>query len=120
MARKEEKAKEPEVALQPQTASEYVERGWMFYSKDEYTKAVTDFQKALELNPKHSDTLYALGLALHAAGQSQEAIQAFEETIVTLKDNPDEERARASMLERMARGHINRIKTGEWKLDGTV
>ena len=102
----------------PQTAEEFAERGWFNYSKKSYEKAETDFRRSLDQSPDNADVMYALGLNLAAAGKSQEAISTFEDVIEFLDDRiTDETRVRYYMLIRLSRGHINRIKTGEWRLD---
>jgi tetratricopeptide (TPR) repeat protein len=102
----------------PQTAEEFAERGWFNYSKKSYEHAETDFRRSLDLSPDNADVMYALGLNLAAAGKSQEAISTFEDVIEFLDDRiTDETRVRYYMLIRLSRGHINRIKTGEWRLD---
>lgn len=105
----------PEAA--PQTADEFVASGWGHYSKKEFFRAEADFQKALELSPNSYDTEYALGMVLQASNRQPEAIRAFEKTITMLENVPEEERVRAHMLTRLANGHINRMKTGDWKIE---
>jgi tetratricopeptide (TPR) repeat protein len=101
----------------PTNAAEFAERGWSHYSKKEFFRAEADFRKSLEISPNQPDYLYALGMTLQASGRPQDAVQSFER-VIQLIDNPSEEnRVRFYMLTRLAKGHINRIKTGEWRLD---
>ena len=97
------------------TASDYIKRGWLYYSTKNYPLAESDFYKALDLDPDNPDTLYALALALKADGKSQPAIENFEKTIKVI--DSFEDRVRAQMLKRLAIGHINQIKTGDWNLE---
>jgi tetratricopeptide (TPR) repeat protein len=99
----------------PQTAEDFYQRGWQYYSREEHSNAIADYKRALQMKPGHADILYALGLSLQASEQNEEAIQVFQQTLTSL-DNL-EDKTRASMLSRMARGHINRIRTGNWNID---
>ncbi len=119
MAKQDSSAKPSEAVISPtpQTVDEFVESGWTHYSKKEYFRAEADFQKALEMSPGNVDVLYPLGMAQQASGRIQEAIHTFEKTIKLLEDTPLDNQARTHMLIRLAKGHINRMKTGDWKLD---
>lgn len=101
----------------PQGEEEYVQSGWSHYSKKEYYRAEADFKKALEISPNNADTMYALAMTLQSSGRQPEAIQTFEKVISMLEEPGDENIVRAHMLSRLARGHINRMKTGDWNLD---
>jgi tetratricopeptide (TPR) repeat protein len=105
-------------SMNPQTAGEYAERGWLYYSKDDYTKAEADFRKALETEPKNADTLFALALNFKASGSPQQAIHTFEEVITALPAVEDS--TRAHMLERLVHGHINQLKQGDWNLEKEI
>jgi tetratricopeptide (TPR) repeat protein len=99
-----------------QSVEEYFRSGWSHYSKKEYYRAEADFQKALAAAPGNVDVLYGLGMALQASGRQPEAISTFESVIQLLSMPAPEDKVRAFMLARLARGHVNRIKTGDWKL----
>lgn len=110
---------EPGSTPLPETADALVESGWRHYSKKEYYRAEADFQKALEVTPDHPDTLYALGMTQQASGRSPDAIETFEKVIRILEQADEGQKidpVRAHMMARLARGHINRIKTGDWQL----
>ena len=94
-----------------------MQREWSHYSKKEYFRAEADFRKGLELSPGQPDYQYALAMSLQASGRSQESIKAFEESIQMMQNASEENHVRYLMLTRLARGHISRIKTGEWKID---
>lgn len=105
----------------PQTADEFSERGWFQYSSKAYDQAEADFRRSLDLAPDNPDVMYALGLTLAYAGKSQQAISVFQDVIEYLNDRiTDENRVRYHMLIRLSQGHINRMKTGEWRLGGQV
>ena len=106
------------VSDNPQTAEEFAQRGWHNYSAREYAKAEADYRRALDLAKDNPDYHYALALNLAAAGKSQEAVATFENVIECIKgDESDDNVVRNHMLTRLSRGHINRIKTGEWRLE---
>jgi len=100
-----------------QTAEQYFESGWRHYSKKEYYRAEADYQKTLEIAPGNADAMYAMGMAVAASGRSDEAVTIFEKAIEMLQQLKDEDWVRINMLTRLARGHINRIKTGDWHLE---
>lgn len=108
---------EPAEPGAPQTAEEFIESGWQHYSKKEYYRAEADFQKALDLDPNNPDTVYALGMTYQASGRQAEAIRTFEKTIQMLESAEENDFVRAHMMTRLANGHINRMKTGDWNLD---
>ena len=116
MAKQNDKAKVSEAVApdNPQTAHEFIESGWTHYSKKEYFRAETDFQKALDFDPRDVDTQYALAMTLMASARPQEATGAFEKVLSLLKDVQEKDMVRAHMLGRLAQGHINRIQTGDW------
>lgn len=116
MAKKKEviQISEPE-SLNPQSPAEFSLRGWLFYAKKDYSRAIDDYNKSLELDPTNIDTLYALGLAYKAQGDATKSVQIFSR-LIPLLDTVDD-KMRASLLRRLANGHINQVKTGEWDLE---
>lgn len=59
---------------------------------NDYTTAVTDYKKAVQLDPTLSTAQFRLGLAYIGLGQSQQAVAAFKKYL-TLPDKPDEQSA---------------------------
>jgi tetratricopeptide (TPR) repeat protein len=47
----------------------------------QYDKAISDYTKAIELNPKHADTYYSRGLAYNKMGQYDKAISDYTKAI---------------------------------------
>ncbi|RPJ37241.1 MAG: hypothetical protein EHM21_18260 [Chloroflexi bacterium] len=113
----EDKAVEPTEPSTPKMADELIESGWNHYSRKEYFRAEADFTNALEIQPENADTMYALGMTQQASGNTQEAIRTFEQVILFLEAQKVEDPVRSLMLTRLAKGHINRMKTGSWDLD---
>ncbi len=114
----QEKAIEPTEPSEPREADQLIESGWKYYSQKEYNQAENEFKKALEITPDNVDTLYALGMTQQAAGREQDSIQTFEKVIQLLGKLKEKDPVRALMLDRLSHGHINRMKTGDWKLEG--
>ncbi len=56
-------------------------RGLVFLSKQEYDKAIEEFQRALELNPSFTGALINLGTARMQKGETDKAIQHFHEAL---------------------------------------
>ena len=104
--------------MSAKTAMEYASRGWLFYSHKNFEKAVDDFRHALENENKEIDTWYGLGLSLKAAGSGGEAVDAFDEVLGLISSLDDKQRS--NVLGRLAKGHVNQIKTGDWNLKKEV
>jgi len=100
------------------TLDQYTERGWLYYAQKDYDKAIADFHHVLDQQPDHLDTWYGLGLTLKAAGSYNEATDAFSHVLGMLSDLEDKQRAH--VLDRLAKGHINQMKTGDWDLEKEV
>jgi tetratricopeptide (TPR) repeat protein len=104
--------------LNPKSNDELIERGWLFYSHKEYTKAEIDLLKALDETPDNPDILYALGLNYKASGNNMKALESFENATRVL--DKLEDRVRARMLLRLIHGQINQIKDGNWNLEKEI
>jgi tetratricopeptide (TPR) repeat protein len=100
----------------PGAVDEYEKRGWAHYTKKEFYRAEEEFRKALEVDPGSTDVRYAMGMAMQASGRMDEAVKTFEQVIHELQASGDTDPVRAKMVMRLAKGHINRIRTGEWNL----
>jgi tetratricopeptide (TPR) repeat protein len=104
--------------MDPKDTQELVQRGWLFYGKQYYDKAIDDFSSALLKDPDNPDTIYALGLAYKTSGYSQKAIDTFEKVLLYLDKYQDAVEAR--MLLRLVHGHINQLKSGDWNLEKEI
>lgn len=103
------------VTANPESAEAHSNLGWGFYGQRQYAEAIETYRQALSLDRNLIDAHYGLGLALKESGAGQEAIPAFE-TVLSLAPQL-ENTVRGTMLQRLARGHINQIMSGDWKLD---
>ena len=106
------------VAANPASVEASANLGWGFYGQRQYDAAAKAFEQALTLDRELTDAYYGLGLALKASGAAQAAVSAFE-TVVKLAPQ-DPSWVRGQMLGRLARGHINWIKNGNWGLDTDI
>ena len=104
--------------ITPQSNAELIQRGWLFFGKQNYAKALDDFSAALNHDPDNPDLLYALGLAHKCSGAPQKALETFEKVLLHLDKYEDAVEAR--MLQRMIHGHINQLKNGDWNLEKEI
>ncbi len=96
------------------TQADYAERGWLYLSHKKFEQSINDFRHVVGTDSSELDSWYGLGLALKAAGSKDKALDAFEHVLSLI--NKVEDRQRASVLSRLAKGHINHINTGDWNL----
>lgn len=104
--------------MNPQTNDELLERGWLYYSREKFELAETDFQAVLQKEPANVDAWYALGLTLKAMGSTQRAFEAFSRIDSFIGEIDDHQRA--TIISRLAHGQKNLIKTGNWNLEKEV
>jgi tetratricopeptide (TPR) repeat protein len=100
------------------TAMEYASRGWLYFSNQNFEKATHDFRQVLNIDKNEIDTWYGLGLSLKASGSADEAVEAFNKVLELIRLIKDKQQA--NILERLAKGQINHIKTGDWNLEKEV
>ena len=53
------------------------------HKNKKYQDAIIYYNKAIDINPKHTKTYYNLGLLLHKIKNYKEAIDCFEKTLKT-------------------------------------
>ncbi|MBN2550075.1 MAG: hypothetical protein JXB15_13005 [Anaerolineales bacterium] len=104
-------AKQPapltEPTIQPSTAKEYIERGWILHARKEYPASEQDFRQAVALDGQSAEATYGLGLSLKMQKRMQEALQAFERTLNLLNMNViKDDLIRAAMLRKLTEAHI--------------
>ncbi len=76
------------VTLNPQNAAAYHMRGKCYFMLNEFDKAATDLQKAVQLTPRDYDVAYTLALAHLKRGQRPAALEIFDRMIAQLGDRP--------------------------------
>ncbi len=104
--------------MNPQAMEDFLERGWLYYSAKKYELAEADFNIVLKNEPGNIDSWYALGLTLKAMGNGQRAAEAFSRIDSMIGEIDDHQKA--MIISRLAHGHINQIKTGNWNLEKEV
>ncbi len=60
------------IALAPDFAHAYYNRGWLLAEQGEIDKAIADYSRAIELAPRMAEAYYNRGLLLIARGRNQE------------------------------------------------
>jgi tetratricopeptide (TPR) repeat protein len=100
------------VAADPKNAEAHANLGWGLYGEGQWEAAIQEFSVALSLDAGQIDALYGLGLTRKAAGAKPEAVAAFDQALAML--GILEDKTRSLMLTRLARGHINMLRTGHW------
>jgi tetratricopeptide (TPR) repeat protein len=70
---------------QQRSSESYLDQGYYFASKGQYDQAISDYTKALEINPRYIEAYNNRGLAYASKGQYDEAISDYNKA---LKINP--------------------------------
>jgi tetratricopeptide (TPR) repeat protein len=66
---------------QPDFAEAWNRRAVLYYTQQEYEKAIADCERTLEIIPYHFGALHGLGLSYAALGEYRLAIQAFNRAL---------------------------------------
>ena len=103
------------VTASPTSAGAHCNLAWGYYGQKQFAEAIKEFQEALKLDANWVDAHYGLGLALKASGEKKEAIAEFEKASSLAAKLDDF--VRGQMLTRLAEGHLNDLKTGDWAKD---
>ncbi|MDW8325641.1 MAG: tetratricopeptide repeat protein [Anaerolineales bacterium] len=105
---------ESEVTANPNSAEAHARLAWAYYGKGQYDEAARAVDRALSLDPDNFEAHYALGLIHKATGAKLQAVAEFEKASALAA--AIEDAVRRQMLQRLIRGHINEINTGDWNL----
>ena len=103
-----------EVSANPRSAEAHANLGWGHYGLGQVMEAQKAFQEALDLAPDLLEARYGLALVHKAAGAKTDALTTFNAALALAGRLDD--RVRGAMLQRLIRGHINMIQTGDWNL----
>lgn len=82
---------EREVAANPGNGEAWTQLGHLYFDTNQYKKAITAYNKALEINPSNADVLTDLGVMYRKDGNPTEAIASFDKAIAV---NPMHETSR--------------------------
>ncbi len=99
---------------------ELIKEAWLAHSKKNDDEAEQVFRKAITLDPKSVEATFGLAIVLKSQSRFNEALQMFERTLQLINEEAIGNKDRAAMLKRMALGHINLIKTGDWNLEKEI
>lgn len=80
------------IEFAPKFAEGYNRRAGLEIKRDNYSAALEDLNKTLELQPRHFDAFASLGLVLERLGAEAAAFQAYQDALAI---NPYEETANA-------------------------
>jgi tetratricopeptide (TPR) repeat protein len=103
-----------EVTADPNNADAHARLAWAYYGKGQHAEAAKAVERALSLEGNNFEARYALGLIHKATGAKVEAIAEFKKANALAANLEDA--VRRQMLQRLIRGHINEINTGDWSL----
>ncbi len=104
--------------LSDHDAAAFLRKGWAQYGAGEVEPAIVQFEKARRLAPEDPEPAFGLGLCLKKAGQRSQATSAFRQAASLAERLTD--RTRATMLRRLALGHVNHLERGQWDLEREV
>jgi tetratricopeptide (TPR) repeat protein len=107
------------VSEHPHDVQALADLGWGLYGAAKYAEAVEQFQQALAVDSSYLDAHYGLGLAQKALGDKVAAAAAFDK-VADLAKQESEDPVRGAMLHRLAHGHVNEIKDGDWQLEKEI
>jgi tetratricopeptide (TPR) repeat protein len=88
--------------------------GWIAYGKGDFQEAARQFEQLIAQNKNDLDSYYGLGLAQKRLKNTTKAIEAFTQAVTLAAAVEDGEKA--GMLTRLLHGHLNFMKTGDWKI----
>lgn len=111
---------EPGDIQEPQSGEEYRLSGYAAYAIGDYPAAQEKFLQALAINPRDFEALYALGLVWKVQGRVEESVHAFQQALALIQSGVVENRVRAEMLTRLAKGHLNIMTIGDWNLEKEI
>jgi tetratricopeptide (TPR) repeat protein len=82
---------EAELKRNPQNLQAWIQLGHTYYDSNQYSQAITAYEKSLYINPDNADVLTDLGVMYRRNGQPKMAIEKFDLAVAV---NPTHEIAR--------------------------
>lgn len=110
----------PASGIKANSIEELLKSGWMHLARNEFDSAEEIFRKACMVEPKSIDAFYALALALKSEERKKDAITAFEHVIKLIEEESEPDPTRSRILRRLALGHINHLRDGDWNLEKEI
>jgi tetratricopeptide (TPR) repeat protein len=111
---------DPDTMTEPKTAEDFIKRGMAYYARKLYDAAEKDLKQAVLLDPKSVDGYYSLGMVYKAAKMTDQSIEAFGKAVDLIQQGVIENRSKAEMLRRLALGHANELRSGDWNLEKEI
>ena len=109
---------EAATTLKPDDVQTQLEYGWALYGHGRFEEAERAFVRCTSIAPGEPDVHYGAGLVLKALGRKEAALEEFDRAADVALRHPD--RVRGQMLHRMAVGHANFLRSGDWNLEKEV
>jgi len=78
-----------ELAAKVYDAEIFYELGRFYYNHGEIDKAIDKFKLALSISPKHSNSLYSLGITYEAKGDIKEALKYYNQVLELNQGNEE-------------------------------
>jgi tetratricopeptide (TPR) repeat protein len=69
------------IILQPNSAMAYFNRGLVYANKEDFDRAISDWDKAIQLDPNFSAVYYNRGIAYVNTDETQNAIADFKKVL---------------------------------------
>ncbi len=107
-------------ASEAMPSAELLRQGWNEYGSGHFEDAEKSFRKILDQTADSIEAYYGLGLALKAQDRREETIRAFQKVVDLLEKDQSVDRVRKTMLRRLALGHINILRQGDWNLEKEI
>lgn len=96
---------------EPQTADDFIGRGWILHVQGDNPGAEEKFRQAIAKDPQTAEGYYGLGLSLKIQRRQSDAVQAFEQAVQVIQSGKmSDNHVRATMLRHLANWHIKTIK----------
>ena len=104
----------------PTTADEFQHRGLAYYARKQFEAAEDDLKQSVLLDKSNLDSFYGLGMVLKAVNRKDEAVEAYNQVLKLIVDQPNSSKTKNDMLRRLALGHINMMTLGDWNLEKEI
>lgn len=110
---------DPDSMVNPTTINDYLLRGMANYARENYEAAEADLRQAASLDANEIEAHYRLGIVYKAQKRNAEAVEAFNRVLYLIPRN-SLSRAKANILQRLTKGHINELTQGDWNLEKEI
>jgi tetratricopeptide (TPR) repeat protein len=77
------------IRLNPRLEGAYVELGYAFYRKQNFSKEAEAYEAALKINPDNPDALYSLAWNMESRGSYQQAIPLYEKALALAPEDTE-------------------------------